>query len=266
MSKNLKDKVIVVTGGSNGIGRAICECFLECGAIVVAADLSAPLDLCEWKQRCGEKVDWVKANVTETDSVKSLAKTVGDQFGGVDALINNAGIMFEKSIDEQSETEWDLMMAVNLKGPMLVTKYLLPLLRARAKKNGGAAIVNIGSIESYACNPNHTAYAASKGGVHGLTVAMAVDLGPQGIRVNAIAPGWIDTDLNRRYVESAGNAARAKTELEKLHPVGYIGGGKDVGDAAVWLASGESRFVSGQLITADGARTKQLSLPKIFRK
>lgn len=93
---------------------------------------------------------------------------------------------------------------------------------------------------------------------------MAIDLGPQGIRVNAVAPGWIDTDLNREYVESVVDINQAKKELSKLHPVGYIGNAKDVGDVTVWLASNESRFVSGQVITIDGARTKILSLPAIF--
>lgn len=266
MSVTFANKIAVVTGGARGIGRAICECFLDAGAVVVAADLHAPPGLAEWKRRRGEKIHWVETDVTAAASLKTLAETVDAQFGGVDALVNNAGIMFEKSIDAQTEADWDLMMAVNLKGPMLAAKYLLPLLRKRARKNGGAAIVNIGSVEGYACNPNHTAYAASKGGVHGLTVAMAVDLGAQGVRVNAIAPGWIDTDLNRRYIETAGDADLAQTELEKLHPVGYIGRGKDVGDAAVWLAGDESRFISGQLLTVDGARTKKLSLPEIFQR
>ncbi len=266
MSKNLENKVVVVTGGSRGIGRAICECFLEAGANVVAADLHAPPDVDAWRRHCDERISWIETDIAATASVKMLAKTVDGQFGGVDVLVNNAGIMFEKSIDEQSEDDWDLMMAVNLRGTVMATKYLLPLMRRQVEKNGAATIVNIGSIEGYACNPNHTAYAASKGGVHGLTAAMAVDLGPQGIRVNAIAPGWIDTELNRQYIESVEDAAQAKNELAKLHPVGYIGESTDVGDAAVWLAGDESRFVSGQLITVDGARTKRLSLPAIFNQ
>ncbi len=266
MRKNIDNKIVVVTGGSQGIGRGICECFLQAGAHVVIADLRAPGDLVEWQSRCGKMVSWIKTDVASIASIKAMAKVVDKQFGGVDVLINNAGIMFEKSIDKQTETDWDLLMAVNLKGPVMVTKYLLPAMRKQIEKTGSATIVNIGSVEGYFCNPNHTAYAASKGGVHGLTSAMAIDLGPQGIRVNAVAPGWIDTDLNREYVESVGDADQAKSELEKLHPVCYIGDSKDVGNVTVWLASEESRFVSGQVITVDGARTNRLSLPEIFNR
>ena len=266
MSKNIKNKVVVVTGGSQGIGRGICECFLQTGAAVVSADLRAPENLAEWRTRYEERIGWVKTDIASVASIKAMTKVVTKQFDGIDVLVNNAGIMFEKSIDEQTEADWDLMMAINLKGPVMVTKYLLPLMRKQVERNGGATIVNIGSVEGYVCNPGHTAYSASKGGVHGLTSAMAIDLGPQGIRVNAIAPGWIDTELNRQYVESVDDIDLAKSELVKLHPVGYIGSKKNVGDVAVWLAGDESRFVSGQVITVDGARTKRLSLPPIFNR
>ncbi|MEM7208370.1 MAG: SDR family oxidoreductase [Pseudomonadota bacterium] len=264
MSKRLENKIAVVTGGSQGIGRGISDALLDAGAHVVVADLNPASDIDDWRVATANRVNWIKTDVTDMSSIQALAEQIQQSHSGVDVLVNNAGIMFEKSIDEQTESDWDLMMAVNLKGPIMLCKYLLPLLRKGVKENGSAAIVNVGSIEGYACNPNHTAYAASKGGVHGLTPAMAIDLGPQGIRVNAIAPGWIDTDLNREYVESVDDVNLAKSELAKLHPVGYIGETRDVGDVAVWLASDESRFVSGQLITVDGARTKRLSLPPIF--
>ena len=222
--------------------------------------------MASWSEANHGRVHWVETDVTSSELIVALANAVESRFGGVDVLVNNAGIMFEKSLEDQTEADWDLMMAINLRGPMLMCKYLLPLMRRQVEKHGSAAVVNIGSIEGYACNPNHTAYAASKGGVHGLTPALAIDLGQQGIRVNAIAPGWIDTDLNREYVESVDDIDLAKRELAKLHPVGYIGQTGDVGDVAVWLASDESRFVSGQLITVDGARTKRLSLPAIFNR
>ena len=266
MSKPLAHKRAVVTGGSQGIGRGICERFLAAGAEVLVADLHAPADLNDWQARCDQRVHWFETNVSASATVNALSAYVTDRWGGLEILVNNAGIMFEKSIDEQTEADWDLMMAVNLKGPFLTTKALLPLMRASVAAGKHAAIVNIGSIEGFAGNPHHTAYCASKGGVHGLTGAMAIDLGPEGIRVNAIAPGWIDTDLNRSYVESVADVDLAKRELAKLHPVGYIGQTSDVGDVAVWLAGDGSRFVSGQVITVDGARTRKLSLPAIFNR
>ncbi len=266
MGTSLNNKIAIVTGGSQGIGRGISECFLAAGASVVIADLRAPADLADWRSSCGNRLRWIETDVASMDSIESMAVEFESIYRGLDILVNNAGIMFEKSIDEQTEADWDLMMAINLKAPLMVCKYVLPLLRKQVMAKGSATIVNIGSIEGFAANPNHTAYCASKGGVHGLTSAMAIDLGPQGIRVNAIAPGWIDTDLNREYVESVDDIDLAKSELARLHPVGTIGETRDVGDVAVWLASNESRFVSGQVITVDGARTKKLSLPPSFNR
>ena len=264
MNQQFANKIVVVTGGAQGIGRSICECFLNAGASVVVADLRAPNDPEEWVKQVDNQVQWLPVDVTSIDSIQMLANQLDERFGGVDVLVNNAGIMFQKSIEEQTEQDWDLMMAVNVKGPVMMTKYLLPLLRKKVAENGSASIVNIGSIEGDAANPLHTAYGASKAAVHGLTRNLALDLGAEGIRVNAIAPGWIDTDLNREYVESVGDIELAKRELAKLHPVGHIGDPRDVGDTAVWLAGAESRFVCGQIITVDGGRTRKLSLPGIF--
>ena len=121
--------------------------------------------------------------------------------------------------------------------------------------------MNIGSLEGDACNPAHAAYAATKAGVHGLTRATAIDLGPQGTRCNAIAPGWIDTPLNASYVDTHPDRDLVIAELAKLHPIGRVGDTDDVGDVAVWLAGDESRFVTGQVITVDGGRTARPSLP-----
>ena len=198
-------------------------------------------------------------DVTDEDSIARFVSAVSSE-SGVDILVNNAGIMFEKSLAEQTADDWDRMMSVNLRGPFLMAKHVVPVMAAR----GGGAIVNIGSLEGMACNPHHTAYAASKAGVHGLTVALAVDLGPLGIRCNAVAPGWIDTDLNKAYVEAHPDRDLVTAELAKLHPVGHIGDPGDVGDVVAWLAGDEARFVTGQVITVDGGRRARLPLPSIM--
>lgn len=236
----------VVTGGAQGIGRAIANRLAADGAEVVIGDLRDPTDL-------GPKQRWVHLDVTSEASAAALADNCG---GSVGVLVNNAGIMFEASIAEQTIEQWDLAMAVNLRGPWLMTKALLPQLT----ENGGA-VVNIGSIEGIGSNPQHTAYSASKGGVHGLTAAMAVDLGPMGVRCNAVAPGWIDTALNRDYVDRLPNRDQAIKELGQLHPVGHIGDPTDVASVAAFLASADARFVSGQVVVVDGARMSKLSLP-----
>jgi meso-butanediol dehydrogenase/(S,S)-butanediol dehydrogenase/diacetyl reductase len=237
----------VVTGGAQGIGRAVADRLAADGADVIVGDLRDPGDL-------GLRQRWVELDVTSEMSTTALAAVVGES---VDVLVNNAGIMFEASIAEQTVEQWDMAMAVNLRGPWLMTKALLPQLQA----DGGGAVVNIGSIEGIGSNPLHTAYSASKAGVHGLTAAMAVDLGPLGIRCNAVAPGWIDTALNRDYLDRLPNRDQAIAELAVLHPVGHIGDPADVASTVAFLASRDARFVSGQVVVVDGARTTKLSLP-----
>ena len=236
----------VVTGGAQGIGRAIADRLAADGADVVIGDLRDPGDL-------GDRQRYVELDVRSESSANALAEECGD---GIGVLVNNAGIMFEASIAEQTTEQWDMAMAVNLRGPWLMTKVLL----SRLSKRGGA-VVNIGSIEGIGSNPLHTAYSASKGGVHGLTAAMAVDLGPMGIRCNAVAPGWIDTALNKAYIERLDNRDEAMAELAMLHPVGHVGDPADVAATVAFLASEDARFVSGQVIVVDGARTVKLSLP-----
>jgi NAD(P)-dependent dehydrogenase (short-subunit alcohol dehydrogenase family) len=190
------------------------------------------------------------------DIATTVAATV-ERFGGLDILVNNAGIMFEKTVEEMSEADWDDMMTVNLKAPFLLIKNAVPHMRRR----GGGSIVNIGSIEGIASNPGHPAYSTSKAGIHGLTSAVAVDHGKDGIRCNAIAPGWINSNLSEAYIEGMPQSARVRRELLAMHPVGRLGEPRDVGNLALWLASDESAFVTGQVFVTDGGRTKKLPLP-----
>ena len=247
----LDGRVAVVTGGARGIGRAIGEKLAAAGATVVVGDREPDP---------GAAVEQRALDVTSSGSVEAFTAAVVADHGGVDVLVNNAGVMFERPLEEQSEVEWDLAMAVNLKGPFLMAKQCAASMRER----GGGAIVNVGSIEGFCANPFHSAYAASKGGVHGLTVALAVELGPYGIRCNAVAPGWIDTDLNREYVDGHPDRDAVLAELARLHPIGRVGAPGDVGDAVVWLASDASHFVTGELITVDGGRTRKAPLPAIL--
>ena len=127
-------------------------------------------------------------------------------------------------------------------------------------KNSGT-VINIGSIEGIGSNPRHPAYCASKAGLHGLTRAIAVDHGKQGVRCNAVAPGWIDTDLNTAFIESLGNPDEFREKIGGIHPVGRTGKPEEIATLVTWLASEEASFVTGQVWTVDGGRTSQLSLP-----
>ncbi|ESY79368.1 short-chain dehydrogenase [Mesorhizobium sp. LNHC221B00] len=256
MGNRLSGKVAIVTGGNRGIGRAIAERLAEEEAVVAVGDLidqrSPPVG--------SERLAFLPLDVTKEASVREFVDEVLQKFGRVDVLVNNAGIVVHKSIDEQTVEDWDRLMAVNLRGPFLMAKYVAPEMR----RIGVGAIVNIGSVEGFMVNPWHTGYAATKAGVHGLTLGLAVDLGPDGIRCNTACPGWIDTDLNRAYVELHPDRSLVERELAEIHPVGRIGSPTDIANAVLWLASDESSFVSGEMIAVDGARTKKISLPAIL--
>ena len=252
----LEGRVAVVTGGARGIGRAIVDRFAAEGATVVIGDLTDPGEVGAGLDVAGHR-EWVPLDVTDEVSVIEFAQSVQAGHGGLDVLVNNAGIMAERSVLDETVAEWDLTMAVNLRGPFLMVKHLLPLMEGRE----GASIINTGSIEGLAANGLHAAYCASKGGVHGLTRALAVDMGPMGVRCNAVAPGWIDTDLNRAYVERHPDRDQVVADLARLHPVGRIGLPADVAAAALWLASDDAAFVTGQIIPVEGGRTTRLSLP-----
>lgn len=246
----LANKIAIVTGGAQGIGRGIADQLAASGATVIIGDLHDPGD--------GE-YPWLELNVADEASVTACVASVVDTHGRIDIVVNNAGIMFETEITEQDLATWDRMLAINLTGPFLMTKHAAPHMPS------GSSIVNVGSIEGDRCNPNHAAYAASKSGVHGLTRAAAIDLGPKGIRCNAVAPGWIDTALNSAYVDTHPDRDLVIAELAKLHPVGHIGAPSDVGDVVTWLAGDSARFVTGQIITIDGGRTSRPPLPSILQ-
>lgn len=249
----LEGKLALITGGGQGIGRGIVDRFLEEGAQVAIVQ-RRPL---EPGLEGHSGVLGIQADLSESSVIPGAVEHAAEQLGGIDILVNNAGIMFERGVAAIGLEEWDLMMALNLRAPLFLAQAALPHMRGR----GGGSIINVGSVEGFAANPGHAAYCASKAGIHGMTRAMAVDLGDDGIRCNAIAPGWIASDLNEAYLANQPDREAAQESLNRLHPVGRVGRPGEVGDLAVYLAGNRSSFLTGEIVVLDGGRTAKLPLP-----
>lgn len=239
------ERVALVTGGRSGIGKAVAARLRAEGARVFTA------------QR-GEDPDFenVTADFSDPDAPQRVIEEVTARAGGLDVLVNNAGVMQEASVEDMDLSDWQRTLNVNLTTPFLLIKHSLPHLR---KTRG--AIVNVGSIEGIGCNGNHAAYSASKAGLHGLTRAVAVDHGAEGIRCNAVAPGWIDTDLNLDFINAMPDPQAFRRDVGALHPVGRTGQPEEVAALVAFLAASESGFITGQTYIVDGGRMTRLSLP-----
>ena len=240
-----KDKVVLVTGGGSGIGRACAERFAEDGARVFTAQRGE-----------ADGFENIAADLSDQHAPAAIVADIITRANRLDVLVNNAGTMEEGTVEEMAVDAWERTLRVNLTAPFLLIKHAMPHLRA-AK----GSIVNIGSIEGLGSNPRHPAYCSSKAGLHGLTRAVAVDHGAEGVRCNAVAPGWIDTPLNVEFVASQPDAETFLDRLGTVHPVGRTGSPAEVAAMVTWLASEEAGFVTGQIVTVDGGRMAKLSLP-----
>jgi meso-butanediol dehydrogenase/(S,S)-butanediol dehydrogenase/diacetyl reductase len=250
MEMRHKAKVAVITGASQGIGWGIANKLGAEGAKVIVGDLH------KFTEDFPFEAVYKHLDVTDESLVKQFFEAIEQRFGRLDILVNNAGIMFEKSFLDTSVADWDRMMAVNLRGVFVCSKYAAELMM----EGGGGAIVNIGSIEGNACNPDHVPYAASKSGVNGLTRAIAVDMGPHNIRCNVVLPGWIVTALNEGYFETLKNREKAEQAMIGLHPAGCLGSPVDVANIVSWLASDESAWITGHEFVVDGGRLARPSI------
>ena len=227
-----------------GIGLAIADRLRDDGARVFTA------------QRGQDAVfEGIEADLADPVAPAEVIDQVVARAGRLDILVNNAGFMQEARAEDMALSDWNRMIAVNLTAPFLLIKAALPHLRATK-----GAIVNIGSIEGIGCNPLHAAYSATKSGLHGLTRAIAVDHSRE-VRCNAVAPGWIDTELNEAFIEGMPDPAAFRANIGKIHPVGRTGRPEEVANLVAWLASDEAGFVAGQVFTIDGGRMTQLPLP-----
>ena len=246
----LDGRVALVTGGRGGAGRAICERFAAEGAHVYAADLSDAGSVGD-RPAAGE---YLRLDVTSEQEVIAAMASVDEAHGRLDVLVNAAGIEIEKTLDDTSLDDWNRIFAINVTGTFLTSKYALPLLR----RSEHASIVNFGSYDGFIADPGLTAYCATKGAVHALTKAMACDHGPEGIRVNAICPGYVDTPMLGQFFGDGAEGQAVRAEAENVHPLRTIGTPTDMANLVHWLASDEARYATGQLWVLDGGLSAQV--------
>ncbi|WP_068638650.1 SDR family NAD(P)-dependent oxidoreductase [Thauera butanivorans] len=250
----LAGKVAVVTGGSSGLGLAIVRRMAEEGAAVAILDLDAQGEaVAEAIRSTGGKALFAQLDVTDEDRVRAAMQATATQLGGIDVLVNNAGIEGENTpTDKLTLSEWNRVMAVNVTAVFLCTKHAVPYLR----QSGGGSIINISSIYGIVGGGDIPPYHAAKGAVRTMSKNDALLYAPERIRVNSIHPGFVFTPLVDRYVQDNGlTHDAAKTHLDALHPLGGTGTPDDIAWGAVYLASDESRWVTGAELVIDGGYT-----------
>ena len=255
----MNKRTVLVTGGGRGIGRGIAKSFLQAGCNVVIADLPAGGD---WRYPLGSSTDMKDAvaslsslgdirstplDVTDAESCSAAVQATLDAFGGLDVLVNNAGVVDSGTVDEFDEAKWDRVFAVNVKGVFLMTRAAVAALRASAD----AAIVNTASIAGKRGAPRMAAYCGSKFAVVGITQSLALELAADGIRVNALCPGMVGTAMWHDHLMANRGDAEFQDRMRELIPLGRPQTVEDMGEAAVYLASAGN--VSGVALNVAGA-------------
>ncbi len=240
-----ENKVALVSGGRSGIGQAVARRLRDEGATVFTA-----------QRGTDDEFIGIPADFSDPGSPDRVVADVIERAGKLDVLVNNAGMMQESTVEAMSLEDWQRNLAVNLTAPFLMIRAALPHLRQTR-----GSIVNVGSIEGLGSNPHHAAYCATKAGLHGLTRAVAVDHGHEGIRCNAVAPGWIDTDLNLQFIENMPDPDAFRRGIGRIHPVVRTGRPEEVAALVAFLAAEEAGFITGNVYTVDGGRMSKLSLP-----
>ena len=250
----LKDKVAIVTGGTQGIGKSTAILFAQEGALVTVVGykhVDEGNDIVSSIEKNGGKAIFIKADVSSEEDVKAIVEKTVNAFGKIDTVFSNAGIILPKSTTDTSAEEWDRIMGVNLRSAFLLCKYSIPVM----KENSGGSIVIDSSVNGLMAEPDIAAYCTTKAGLFGLTRSMSVDYGKDNIRVNCVAPGWIETPMNEDYFAVPGNREKAAA----LHSLRKVGTPEEVANAVLFLASDEASFITGSTLTVDGGLTSAFS-------
>jgi NAD(P)-dependent dehydrogenase (short-subunit alcohol dehydrogenase family) len=247
---DFQNKVVVVTGGASGIGLACCREFVQRRAAVAMVDINEKAGRLAAKElrQGGGRAEFVCFDVSKSTQVKEGVAKIARKLGGIDILINNAGIQRYASATTCTEEDWDLVLNVNLKSAFLMSKYVIPVMI----KRGGGAIVNTGSVQSAAAQGNSVHYVVSKHGILGLTRCLALDYAKQNIRANCVMPGAVDTPMVRWSLSLNPDPERALAACERVHLRGKMGTPEEVAHVMVFLASDFASFITGAAIAVDG--------------
>jgi NAD(P)-dependent dehydrogenase (short-subunit alcohol dehydrogenase family) len=245
---DLDGRVAIVTGAAGAVGRATTQLLLALGGCVVAVDIVPEVDAL-----AGDAVAVVRGDVALAETAAAAVAAARDRWQRVDVLVNNAALIVWKSILDTTDEEWDRVQAVNVRSAFLFSRAVIPPMLER----GGGAIVSTASISGVVGLPGQAAYAASKGALVQLTRQLAVEYGPRGIRVNAVAPGAIDTPFLRSFVDAQEDPAALETAISAGHPLGRWATAEEVARTIVFLASDEAAFVTGAVFAVDGGFTAQ---------
>lgn len=243
----LQGKIAIITGAGTGIGRAIALAYAREGAaIALVGRRNEPLH--DVAKQAGGAPLVLSADVSKQSDIDRVLAAVKDRFGGLNVLVNNAGVLHIGTAEQITEEQWDQTFNTNVRGLWLLSRAVLPFLR----KAGGGSIVNVASVLGINGARNRASYAPSKGAVILLTKCMAIDHGEENIRVNAICPSFVETDLTADVLRKASDPGAVRRERVGVHPIGRLGQPEDVAGMAVYLASDESSWVTGAALAVDG--------------
>ena len=250
MGDRLAGKVTIVTGAGSGIGRASAIRFAEEGARVTCVDLQR--DTAEaTAAEIGDAAVAVAADVSDPAAVRAYTDDTVERWGGLHVVFNNAGVNLPGIFHEASDEVVDRTLAVNVKGPLYGCRYAIP----HMLRGGGGSLINTSSVNGIVAEPFLAIYATSKGAIIMLSKGIALDYAKQGIRCNAIAPGWVDTPVNYAHAEMLGGLDKVYADIDSFQPIGRPGEPREIANVALFLASDESSFVTGSVLVADGGMT-----------
>lgn len=256
---SMTGKRVLVTGAGTGIGRAVAEEFLRQGAVVAlhyARSSEGAVEVVENARAAGARAETFQADFNDVDDVRQLAQHATEWLGGLDVLINNAGITMNKPFEQVTPEQFDTLYHVNIRAQFFLTQACLPHLQ-----QGGGSVINMTSIHAFEGMQEHSVYAGTKGAIVSYTRQLAIELAPRGVRVNGIAPGSIQVENYQQAIPDFDPDAAGQSI-----PAGFLGQGRDIAGVAVFLASPQARYIIGQTLIVDGGTTSWMPFGDGFRQ